>query len=61
MFVENYIGGAELTSEAIIRESLMPIAKLNSANVTSKIMEQNNKAFWIFGNFSSLSEMHALG
>ena len=56
MFVENYIGGAELTSEAIIRESLMPIAKLNSANVTSKIMEQNNKAFWIFGNFSSLSE-----
>ena len=56
MFVENYIGGAELTSEAIIQDSLIPVMKVNSQVITVKFMESNKDKFWIFGNFSMLKE-----
>jgi len=56
MFVENYVGGAELTSEAIIRDSLLPVHKVHSQLVTRKLMEANTDKFWIFGNFTDLSE-----
>ena len=39
MFVENYVGGAELTSEAIIKGSLVPIVKVNSMRISQKMME----------------------
>mgnify|MGYP003657765575 CR=1 FL=1 len=56
MFVENYVGGAELTSEAIIQDSLIPVMKANSQVITVKLMEANKDKFWIFGNFSMLKE-----
>ena len=56
MFVENYVGGAELTSEAIISDSLLPVNKVHSRFITKKIMQNNQDKFWIFGNFGDLSD-----
>lgn len=54
MFVEDYVGGGELTSEAIIQSSLIPVLKIRSQNVTVDIMKQCRDKFWIFGNFSAM-------
>ncbi|HBY68709.1 MAG TPA: hypothetical protein DEG69_13740, partial [Flavobacteriaceae bacterium] len=55
-FVEHYVGGAELTTEAIIKESLFPVNKVLSNEVTLELMEKFKESFWIFGNFANLSE-----
>tara|TARA_R110001599_G_scaffold229246_1_gene428445 strand:+ start:121 stop:1713 length:1593 start_codon:yes stop_codon:yes gene_type:complete len=60
MFVENYVGGGELTSEAIINDSLLPIKKINSHLVNTKLLEQNRDKFWIFGNFSGLKDEYII-
>ena len=36
MFVEDYVGGAELTSEALIQSSPFPVYKLRPRIVTGK-------------------------
>ena len=33
-FVEHYVGGAELTTEAIIKDSLLPVRKVLSNTLT---------------------------
>jgi len=53
-FVEQYTGGAELTTEAIINASLFPVNKLTSAEINLNMMEEYKSAYWIFGNFSNL-------
>ena len=55
-FVQQFNGGAELTSEAIINDSLLPIHKVNASMVDVKLMKENKDRFWIFGNFKMLSE-----
>jgi len=55
-FAEHYYGGAELTTEALISSSRLPIHKLLCQSVTVQQMKQAKEAFWVFGNFSSLSE-----
>jgi len=55
-FVENYIGGAELTTEAILNSSFLPIGRINSQSVSVSILEQFKDRFWIFGNIANLSE-----
>jgi hypothetical protein len=47
MFADQYIGGAELTSEAIISDSLLPMVKINSSRLSTRIMEANKDKFWI--------------
>ena len=54
MFVENYVGGAELTSEALITSSPFVVHKLHSKDVNIQTLEQGHNKFWIFGNFSSM-------
>lgn len=54
LFVEDYIGGAELTSEAIIESSPLNVYKLHSKDVSMELLEQGQKYFWIFGNYSQL-------
>ena len=56
LFVEDYIGGGELTTEAIIKGSLVPVQKVHAQRLTTKIMEQHKNKFWIFGNYANLSE-----
>ncbi len=56
LFVEDYVGGGELTSEAIIQGSLIPVHKVHSRSITLKHMQQHADKFWVFGNFSALGE-----
>ena len=43
IFVDKYIGGAELTSEAIITNSYCDIKKVESSAVTVKFLEDNKE------------------
>ena len=56
MFAQDYVGGAELTSEAIIEDSFMPVHKVHSQNVTIQLMETHSDKYWIFGNFSNVNQ-----
>lgn len=55
MFVEDYVGGAELTSEALIETSPFKIQKLHSRKVNLGTLSQGKSKFWIFGNFSQIN------
>lgn len=55
LFINDYVGGAELTSEAIINESLYNICKIKSQDVTLDTLQQGVDKYWIFGNFSQLN------
>jgi len=56
MFANQYEGGAELTTEAIIESGLYPSNRALSQQLTVKIMEKYKEAFWVFGNYNSISE-----
>ena len=55
-FIEQYVGGAELTTDAIMKDSLLPVAKLLSRNVNTREMEKYKEHFWVFGNFALVPE-----
>ncbi len=55
LFEEDYAGGAEMTSEAIVQSSPLKIQKIYSKDVNLAILNQGSKKFWIFGNFSQLN------
>ena len=55
LFVEDYVGGAELTSEALISESPYKLQKIRSRDVNLAALQQGHQKFWIFGNFSQLN------
>jgi len=50
-FADEYSGGSELTSEAIIGNK-SDIHKMKSKNLTQDFIENNKEKIWIFGNFS---------
>ena len=54
MFAEDYQGGAELTTEALISSSPLSVFKLHSKDVTLELLEQGHQLFWVFGNYSNL-------
>lgn len=54
MFVEEYAGGAELTTEALIESSPLVIHRLKSSEVTMEKLQQGHQKYWIFGNYSNL-------
>jgi len=55
MFVEDYAGGAELTSEAIIASSPFNVLKVHSRDVTLELLEKGFNQYWIFGNFAAMN------
>ena len=55
MFVENYVGGAELTTQALIDSSPFKIFKILSSKLSMQLLESGHKKFWIFGNFSQVN------
>jgi hypothetical protein len=55
LFVDEYIGGAELTSAALIDSSKYKIFKLKSSLLNEDIISRNLDKFWIFGNFTQLN------
>lgn len=55
MFVEDYVGGAELTSQALIDASPVEVFKLRSKDVTLDLLQTGTEKFWIFGNFAQMN------
>ena len=54
MFVEDYVGGAELTSEALIDAAPCKVLKVHAKKVTMDLLERGHGKYWIFGNATSL-------
>lgn len=54
MFVDDYVGGAELTSEALIGASPFKVFKLHSRDVSIELLQAGYEKYWIFGNFANL-------
>lgn len=55
MFVEDYVGGAELTSEALIQSSPFEVFKLKSKDLSMRLLEQGANLLWVFGNFTEIN------
>ena len=56
LFVEDYVGGAELSLETIINSGPhKKIAKIRSAELTKQLIENNKEAKWVFGNIANVS------
>ena len=55
MFVEDYVGGAELTTEALIKSSPFSVHKIKSRFVTMDLLQRGMNKFWIFGNFAEIN------
>ncbi len=56
MFVDDYVGGAELTTEALISSSPFSVMKVKSKDVNIDLLERGHNKFWIFGNFANLDK-----
>jgi hypothetical protein len=56
MFVQDYVGGAELTSDAIMKKTRIPVGFLHSKDITPQAVTQLKDRHWIFGNFSDMSD-----
>ncbi len=56
MFAENYAGGAELTTEALIEKCPVTYQKVLAKDVNVNLLEQGHLKHWIFGNFSALDQ-----
>ena len=54
MFASEHVGGAELTTEALIESCPLNVAKIHARDVTMDMLSENIDKFWIFGNHSSL-------
>lgn len=55
LFCEDYVGGAELTSQALIDSAPFEVCKLHSKDVTMQLLAQHRDKYWIFGNFAALN------
>ena len=55
LFANQYQGGAELTTEALIEASPFEYVKINSKELTVQHLQQYQDHFWIFGNFSMMN------
>jgi len=55
MFASDYVGGAELTSQALIDSSPVKVFPLRSRDVTMELLKEGVDRFWIFGNFCEMN------
>lgn len=58
-FIDEYSGGAELTSEAIIGNRL-DVQRVKSESLTQDFIENNKEKTWIFGNFAGVKSSFLL-
>jgi len=54
-YIEDYVGGAELSTEALINSSNLKIQKIHSKNVDLNLIKNGSNKFWIFGNYAALN------
>jgi hypothetical protein len=56
MFVEDYVGGAELSLETLIETCKSDrVVKVRSSELSEFLIENNKDAKWIFGNIANAS------
>ena len=53
LFVHDWTGGAELTSQALIEDG-QNVFRMHSAHLTKKIIKDNKHLVWVFGNTSQM-------
>ena len=54
LFAEDYEGGAELTTQALIEASPFNVIKIRAKEVNVKTLQDHQADFWVFGNFASI-------
>jgi glycosyltransferase involved in cell wall biosynthesis len=54
MFVQQYVGGAELTAEALINTCPVPFARVKSSEVTMDLLSKGSEKHWVFFNFAGM-------
>ena len=54
-FAEDYVGGAELTTEALIKSCPFEYDKIRSQEVTMDLLEAGYEKYWVFANFAGLN------
>ncbi len=57
LFAEDYAGGAELTTKAIIESAPngINICKVRASQITEATVQSGYQKYWIFGNYTSLN------
>ena len=55
MFVDDYVGGAELTTQALIDSCPFNFDKIHTKKLTSEHLEAGFEKHWVFGNFAGLN------
>ena len=55
LFADQYVGGAELTTEALIESCPFEFVKLNSKEVTVETLHSYQDHYWVFGNCVGLN------
>jgi len=55
LFVDDYVGGGELTTQAIIDGTKLPVACVRSHQLTKQIIDTYKDRYWIFGNCAGMS------
>ena len=60
LYADEYIGGAELSTEALIAFSDVPIIKLKSAQVTQEVIQTLKDYHWVFTNTSQMQKKNYL-
>lgn len=57
LFVEDYPGGAELTTENLIKSAgSMSVSKIRSTQLTMEVLSAGVGKYWVFTNFSSMNK-----
>jgi len=54
LFIDEYVGGAELTSESLIKASNHGVKKIKSAKISESLVKEYCDHVWVFGNFSQM-------
>ena len=54
LFVEDYVGGAELTSNALIESCPEKVQKIKAKDLNLDLLQAGHDKYWIFGNCASM-------
>ena len=55
MFRDDYEGGAELTTDALIKYTELNVFQLRSKDITLQTLESGVSKYWVFTNFSQMN------
>lgn len=55
LFVDDYVGGAELTTEGLIESCPFKVHRIRAKDVSLDLLRQGADRFWVFGNFAQLN------